>query len=115
MNIIKTTALSFFMAISLGASAIAFAEETTSVATSSASATIEHLEKALEEVNKSDFSTARLHFKAARSAAENLSGDEAILKQASALVIQGQVQANGGNRQQSADKLSKAIELYKSL
>ena len=116
MNIIKKTALTFFMAISLGATcAIAFAEEAANSSAASISETIAHVEKALVEVNKSDFSAARLHLKAARSSAEQITGNEAIVKQANASVIQGQIQSNSGDVKKSADELTKALELYKSL
>ncbi len=53
MNIIKKTALTFFMAISLGASsAIAFAEEAANSSAASTNETIAHIEKALVELNK---------------------------------------------------------------
>jgi hypothetical protein len=62
MNIIKTTALTFFMAIILGAlSPIAFAEEAANSSAASINETITHVEQALVEVNKSDFSAAHLH------------------------------------------------------
>jgi len=116
MNIIKKTALTFFMAISLGASsAIAFAEEAANSSATSINETIEHVEKALVEVNKSDFSAAHLHLKAARSSSEHITGNEAIVKQANASVIQGQIQSKYGDVKKSSDELNKALELYKSL
>ncbi len=116
MNIIKKIALTFIMAISLGASTVAFAEEaaTNSPATSVAE-TIAHIEKALVEINKSDFSAARLHLKAARSASEQIVGNEAIVKQANDSVIKAQILSNSGNVKKSADELANALKLYKSL
>jgi hypothetical protein len=116
MNIIKKTALTFFIAISLGASsAIAFAEEAANSSAASINETIAHVEKALVEVNKSDFSAAHLHLKAARSSSEQITGNEAIVKQANADVIQGQIQSKHGDVKKSSDELNKALELYKSL
>jgi len=116
MNIIKKTALTFFMAISLGVfSTVVLAEEAVSSSTSSTAETITHIEKALEEVNKGDFSTARLHFKAARSASEKITGNEAIVKQANESLMKGQIQANQGNPKTSSDDLKKALELIKSI
>ncbi|PPD49255.1 MAG: hypothetical protein CTY16_04330 [Methylobacter sp.] len=116
MNSIKKTALTFFMAISLGAaSALAFAEEAVNSPAASVAETIAHVEKALVEVNKSDFSAARLHLKAARSASEKISGNEAIVKQANASVVQGQIESSHGDVKKSADELNKALVLYKSL
>jgi hypothetical protein len=116
MNIIKKMALTFIMTILLGAnSVIAFAEEATNSSAASIKETIEHVEKGLVEVNKSDFSAAYLHLKAARLSSENITGDEAIVKEANGSVIQGQIQAKSGNVQKSADLLNKALKLYKSL
>jgi hypothetical protein len=116
MKIIKKTALILFMAISLAAgSAIALAEEAVNSSAASINETIAHVEKALVEVNKSDFSAAHLHLKAARSSSEHITGNEAILKEANASVIQGQIQSKHGDVKKSSDELNKAIELYKSL
>lgn len=115
MNIIKKIALTFIMAISLGASTVAFAEEAANNPATSVAETIAHIEKALIEVNKSDFSTARLHLKAARSASEQITGNEAIVKQANANVVQAQILSNSGDVKKSAEELTKALTLYKSL
>jgi len=103
------------MATSLGAfSTGVFAEEAVSSVTNT-SETIAHIEKALEKVNQSDFSAARLHLKAARLSSEKITGNEAIVKEANADVIKGQILSNQGESKQSADELSKALVLYKSL
>jgi hypothetical protein len=116
MNIIKKIALIFFIAISLGAiSTTAVAEEAANSSAASINETIAHVEKALVEVNKSDFSAAHLHLKAARSSSEHITGNEDILKEANASVIQGQIQSKHGDVKKSSDELNKAIELYKSL
>ena len=104
------------MALSLGAtSVVAFAEEAAKGSDTSISETIAHVEKALVEVNKSDFSAARLHLKAARAASEKITGHDAAVKQANDNVIQAQIQANHGDVKQSADGLNKALTLYKAL
>jgi hypothetical protein len=116
MNIIKRSALSLFMAVTLGASsAIAFAEEGADSSAAGVQETIAHVEKALAEVNKSDFSAAYLHLKSARASSEQISGNEATVKQANASVIQGQIQAKRGDVKKSSDELNKALVLYKSL
>lgn len=115
MNIFKKTALTFIMAISVGASTIAFAEEAANGSAAGVAETIAHIEKALAEVNKSDFSAARLHLKAARAASEQITGHDDIVKQANASVVQGQIQSNSGDVKKSAAELTKALELYKSL
>jgi hypothetical protein len=116
MNFIKKSALIFFMAISLGAtSTLVFAEVAANSSAVSINETIAHIEKALIEVNKSDFSAAHLHLKAARSSSEHITGDEAIVKQANASVIQGQIQSKHGDIKASSTELNKALALYKSL
>ena len=104
------------MAILLGATgATAFAEEAATSSAASINETIAHIEKALVEIKKSDFSAAHLHLKSARASSENITGDEAIVKQANASVIQGQIQSKYGDIKKSSDELNKALELYKSL
>ena len=116
MNFFKKTALTFFLAISLGAISItAFAEEAAADSAASITETIGHVEQALAEVNKSDFSASLLHIKAARSSSESITGNEEVLKQANASVVQGQIQSKLGNDKKSAVELTKALELYKSL
>lgn len=113
MNIIKQIAVSFFMLISL--SSVAFAEEPAKSSTLSVNETIEHVEKALIEIKSSDFSAANLHLKAARAAAENITGNEAIVKQANNSVIQGQIESKKGDIAKSSALLNKGLELYRSL
>ncbi len=104
------------MAISLGAiSATAFAEEAAISPDVSISETITHVEQALAEVNKSDFSAAILHLKSARLSSEHITGNEAVVKQANASVIQAQIQSKFGDVKKSADELNKALVLYKTL
>ena len=111
MNIVKKIALTLSIAISLGAiSATAYAEESVNV-----SETITYVELALADVNKSDFSAAILHLKAARSSSERITGNEAVVKQANANVIQAQILSKSGDVQKSADELNKALALYKTL
>jgi hypothetical protein len=111
MNIVKKIALTLSIAISLGAiSATAYAEESVNV-----SETITYVELALADVNKSDFSAAILHLKAARSSSERITGNETVVKQANANVIQAQILSKSGDVQKSADELNKALVLYKTL
>jgi len=56
-----------------------------------------------------------LHLKAARLSSEHITGNEAVLKQANANVIQAQIQSKFGDVQKSADELNKALVLYKTL
>ena len=111
MNIVKKIALTLSIAISLGAiSATAYAEESVNV-----SETITYVELALADVNKSDFSAAILHLKAARSSSERITGNETVVKQANANVIQAQILSKSVDVQKSADELNKALVLYKTL
>lgn len=116
MNIVKKTALTFCLVISLGAAGTtAFAEVAANSSESSINEAITEIEKALIEVNNSDFSAATIHLKAARTASEKITGNEALVKQATASVIQGQIQAKYGDIKQSTAELNKALTFYKSL
>lgn len=116
MNLIKKIALTLFITLLLGANGSSvFAEETTNSSATSINETITHVEKALVEVNKSDFSAAQLHLKSARLSSANITGDEKIIKQANASVIQGQIQAKYGDVKESSAEINKALTLYKSL
>lgn len=103
------------MAGILGTNAMAFAEEAANSPATSLNETIALIEKALIEVGNSDFSAARLHLKAARTSSEQITGNEAIVKQANASVIQGQIHSNSGDVEESSAELNKALKLYKSL
>ncbi len=115
MNIIKITALSLFLAISFGAASMAYAEEAGISSSASVGETISHIEKALVEINKSDFNAAQVHLKAARGSAEKITGNEAIVKKANAFVIQGQIKTKLGDIKNASEELNKALELYRSL
>lgn len=116
MNFIKKTALTFLTALLLSAlSQLAFAEESASNSGANVNETIAHVEKAIVSVNKSDFAAANLHLKAARSSSAQITGDEAIVKQANANVIQGQIQSKQGEIKKSTALLTKGLELYQSL
>jgi hypothetical protein len=110
MITIKKTALTLFIAASLGASSI-----TSFAAEASLNETISHVEKALAEVRKSDFAAANMHLKAARASSSQITGNDAIVNQANASVIQGQIQANQGEVGKSSALLTKGLDLYKSL
>lgn len=113
VNII-VLAFSIILPLTTG-STLALAEATATPAAGSIAETVAHIEKAITEVNKSDFSAAYLHIKAARALAPQITGDEAILKAANEALVQGQIQANSGNPKKSAELLTKSLELYKSL
>ena len=116
MNTFKKTALTLFIAVSLGAGSVAaFAEEAAKGQDASLNETISHVEKALVEVKKSDFAAANIHLKAARSSSSQITGNDAIVKQANEDVIQGQIQSNQGEVEKSSALLTKGLELYKSL
>lgn len=117
MNILKKLVLISCMAVALaGTATIAYAEETAASGSAAiVSETVSHIEKALIEISKSDFNAAQVHLKAARSSAEKISGNQAIVKQANANVIQAQIQTKLGDIKKASEELNKALELYKSL
>lgn len=116
MNIIKITLLGLSMAASFGlCSPAAVAAETTASSSVNVSDTISHLEKALVEIGKSDFNTAQVHLKAARTSSEKITGNETVVKQANATVIQGQIKAKLGDIKAASEELNKALALYRSL
>jgi tetratricopeptide (TPR) repeat protein len=112
---IKKLALALFISLSFVAVAPVVAEEAAAAAQGSAANVIAHIERGLAEVQKSDFSAARLHLKAARDASEKLSAENAAAKQGLASVIQGQIHANAGNVEKASAELNKALELYRSI
>lgn len=116
MNFIKITGLALFLALSLGAgNGVAIAEEATQSSPASVAETITHIEQAIIEIANSDFNTAQVHLKAARTSAQKISSSDEIVKKANALVIQGQIQAKKGEIANATAELNKALELYKSL
>ena len=116
MNINKKTVLTCLITICLGVSSVtAYAEKAANSSAPSINETIAHIEKALVDINKSDFFAANLDLKAARSSSEQITGDETVVKQASSSVIQGQLRSKEGDIKKASDELNKALILYKSL
>lgn len=116
MNIIKKTALIFLTAIFLSANcSAAFAEVAAKSSAESLSETIAHIDKAIVDVNESNFASANLHLKAARTSSEQITGNAEILKEANGNIIQGQIQSKEGNINKSIALLNKGLALYKSL
>lgn len=117
MNIIKKIALTFFLSLSVAVVApMAVAEEAATVSTGNEAATvITHVEAGLAEVQKSDFSAANLHLKAARTASEAIQGHEDIVKQGYEEVVQGQINVKTGDVAKASAALNKALALYKSI
>ncbi len=109
MNIIKKLALTFFMAISLSASNVAFAED------AAASATIAHIEEALVEVGKADFNSAQAHLKAARTSSDQITGNEAAVKQGYQCLVRGQILGKSADAAKTTVELNKALGFYKSI
>lgn len=116
MNLIKKTALTCFMAISLVASStLAFAEEAANPASATINQTIAHIESAIVEINKSDFAASYLHLKAARESGAQITGNEEIVKKANIIVIQGQIASKKGEVKEATDLLNESLKLYKAL
>lgn len=104
------------MAIFLGASSmVTYAEVAVISSAESISKTISNVEHALVEVNKGDFSNANQQIRAARSSAEQITGDKAIIKQANDSVKEGQAHSKSGDAAAAAKSLSEGLRLYKSL
>ena len=113
MNHSKKTALNTFLAFGLTLlSSLAWAEPVNSAAVNE---TVGHVEKAIAEIAKSDFNTAQVHLKAARTSADAIGSDNPTVKQANAEVIQGQILAKKGEIKPATEELNKAIALYKGL
>ncbi|MDX8128639.1 hypothetical protein QLH52_15195 [Methylomonas sp. OY6] len=108
--------LSFAASLSL-VNVCAFAAEEAPVAAaqSGAAGIIAHIEKALVEVSKSDFSAAQIHLKAARTSSEAIADTSEAAKKAHASLMQGQIQSKAGNVAKATEELTKTIELYKAL
>jgi hypothetical protein len=122
MNVIKKTALTLSIALSLAATtSIAFAEEATAPAVAAApkavatgAELIAHLEQAIVLMNGSDFSNANLAIRAARSGIETM-GDSSTLNQADAIIQRGQVANKTGEIEKGTAALKEGIQLIKSL
>lgn len=111
---LKKITLALCLALTLSTLCVpAFAEESTK--NTSLNETITHVEEALTEIKKSDFSAARLHLKAVRASAATVTGNEAVIKEATNGVIQSQISANTGDVEKASAQLTKALELFKSL
>lgn len=109
MNLIKKAALSFSMAISLGASTVALAED------AKATEVITHLEEAIAEIGKHDFNAAYAHEKAARTASDEITVNEAAVKQGLASIIKAQIIGKSADEAKAIAELNKAIGFYKSI
>ena len=96
-------------------STMAFAEAPVAAPTSSLIETIAHVEQGLAEVKKSDFAAANLHLKAAVESSDQITGNDTIVKEARANVIQGNIQSKQGEIEKSSEFLNKALVSYKSL
>jgi enhancing lycopene biosynthesis protein 2 len=109
MNLIKKAVLTLIMAISFGASNIAFAED------AKATEVIGHIEAAIAEIGKHDFNAAYIHEKAARGAAEGISGNEATVKQGVDSLIKAQIIGKSADEEKAVAELNKALSIFKSL
>jgi enhancing lycopene biosynthesis protein 2 len=109
MNLIKKAVLTFIMAISFGASNVAFAED------AKATEVIAHIEEAIAEIGKHDFNAAYLHEKAARTASEQITGNEAVVKQGLDSLIKAQIIGKSADESKAIAELNKALGFYKSI
>lgn len=109
MNLIKQAVLTFSMAISLGASTVALAED------AKATEVIAHIEAAIAEINKHDFNAAYGHEKAARYASDEIVGNEAAVKQGLDSLIKAQIIGKSADEPKAIAELNKALGFYKSI
>jgi len=111
MNLIKKTAVILSLAFTFGAVSTPVLAEEVAV-----TETIAQLEKALVEVNKSDFNNALVLLKAAKNSSGNItSSNEAKLKQANNSLLQGLTQVKKGEVKSANSELTKAIAEFKAL
>lgn len=118
MKIIKKIAVTFFLSLSVATVApMAVAADAVAVVSSEnvVASVISHIEKGLAEVQKSDFSAAYLHLKAAREASGQIQGNDVLVKQGLERVIQGQIQTKTGDVAKASAELNKALIFYKSI
>lgn len=109
MNLIKKAAITFTMAISLGASTVALAEN------AKATEVIAHIEEAIAEIGKHDFNAAYIHEKAARNASDEIEGNEAAVKQGLDSLIKAQIIGKSADEAKAIAELNKALGFYKSI
>lgn len=104
------------MAISIGASSsLAYAQEASNNTKTDLNLTISHIEQALVQANKSDFSNAQVHIKAARLSSDEITDHQDEVKKAKGFVIEAQIAAKKGNVEKTSTALTNALEIYKSL
>jgi len=109
MNLIKKAVLTVVMAISFGASTVAFAED------AKVTEVIAHIEQAIAEINKHDFNAAYAHEKAARNASDEIVGNEAVVKQGLDSLIKAQIIGKSADEPKAIAELNKALGFYKSI
>ncbi len=115
MKLIQTAGATLSLLLAVFITTPVFAEDTAAVSALNVTEVISYVEKALIEVQQSDFSAANLHLKAARAAAEKITGNEAIVKEANGSIIQGQIESKKGDIAKASALLNKGLSLYKSL
>lgn len=103
------------VSLALGMTTVCVAAEGVASSASSASTVISHIDKALIEIGKSDFSAAQVHLKAARASSDLISGNSEAAKKAHAILIQGQIYSKAGNVSAATEELNNALEIYKTL
>jgi hypothetical protein len=108
MNLIKKAVLTLTIAISLGASNVAFAVDP-------ASRVVAHLEQAVAEIVKHDFNGAYLHEKAARESSNEITGNADKVKEGLASIIKAQIIGKSADEEKATAELNKAIAIFKSI
>jgi Tfp pilus assembly protein PilF len=111
--------LALIMTLSLMAtSSLVSAEEhpaPTATAPATSADVIKHINLGLEEVKKSDFAAAKLHLKAARTASDNIAGNDDTKKNGLAKINDGMKAASSGDVEKATTELNDAIKIYESI
>jgi hypothetical protein len=110
MNIFTKIAFILSLTLAFSLNNLAFAEGSANIGE-----IISHIDKAIAEISKSDFSAAQVQLKAARTTQDRNPIDSEVAKKAHAFLLQGQIAARAGDVNKSTAELNKAIELYKTL
>lgn len=118
MNIKKTIITLFVSSLLVAGSSIAYAEEAAAPVVaekSGAAETVVHLEKALENATKSDFSTATLNLKAARNSAAEVAGQALEVHKGVSDINNGMKAVRAGQSEKAVAEIQKAIAAFKAL
>lgn len=120
MKTIKKTIITLLVSGFLAtANNMAYAEEAAKPAapatTGAAQVVIKHLEEGLANAAKSDFSTATIHLKAARSSAAEISTNALEVHKGVAEINNGMKEVKLGQPEKAVAEIEQAIKIFKAL